>query len=73
MYMYIYKLRVPDDPTLIQAQDDGGAEDLVQTFGAMDWGDLWHDAMLVDAVVYTRGATGLRIPDQWRHVLPMSL
>ena len=54
------------------AQDVDGMN-LISTFAEMEVGDVWDDARLREAVVYCRGAKNLRIPGEWREVLPAVL
>ena len=32
--------------------------------------DLWHDAEMMDVLVYLRGGVGLQLPDEWHNRLP---
>ena len=42
-------------------------------FAQLDYDDLWEDAGLVTVAHYLRGCAGLRIPPQWRPLLPVRL
>lgn len=42
-------------------------------FQQLPMGDCWDDAMLFDVAMYLRGSKSLKIPEDWRPVLPTEL
>ncbi|CAE7253079.1 unnamed protein product [Symbiodinium necroappetens] len=45
----------------------------VDTFSMMSFDDLWEDANMVECIRYIRGGTSLRIPENFRPLLPTRL
>lgn len=43
---------------------------LTQLFAEMEFGDLWPDAKMLDVVIYLRGSKALRIPEEWKALVP---
>lgn len=63
------------DPTLnflrLKVAED---KSLVELFSELTYDDLWDDCSdLRDVLVYCRGSKRLRIPSEWRGVLPTEL
>lgn len=50
-----------------------GPVDGREVFESMAFDDMCEDANILEAIVYVRGSTRLRIPDDWRGVLPKAL
>ena len=50
-----------------------GTVDGKQLFASMPMTDLWPDADIVPLIEYLRGNIALRIPPDWREVLPDAL
>jgi len=47
--------------------------ELTHLYSAYPWHDLWQDAKIAEAISYVRGSKKLRLPPEWRMVLPQSL
>ena len=61
--------RLLQDCSQLQAPPEASAKEI---FSSLEWGDKWHDAELRAAIQYIRGSTKLRIPHEWRDLLPKS-
>ena len=47
--------------------------DAKEIFSSMVYLDNWDDADLRSCILYVRGSWNLRIPDDWRHLLPVRI
>ena len=47
--------------------------DAPATFQALEWGDRWPEAFLLDACVYLRGSIHLVASARWKNVFPTNL
>lgn len=54
---------IGDDPT-----NDGRA-----IWEAWEWGDRWEDAAMPSFIKYLYGARSLRVPPQWKPLLPKTI
>lgn len=59
------KCGMPELPSSVPGADE--------TFGSMDWGDLWPEAHMVSACHYIRAGIHLVIPPYFRTILPKRL
>ena len=62
-------LRVPEFVNNWSAQADF-TTDLTLLYKQYPWHDLWSDAGIVESLQYVRGSKKLRLPQEWRAVLP---
>ena len=46
------------------------ASDAKEIFSAMDFSDNWSDANLRACISYIRGSWNMKIPEDWRSLLP---
>ena len=46
---------------------------LTDMYAALSWGDRWEDAEMQAVIRYLRGSMFIRIPWQWKRVLPTEL
>jgi hypothetical protein len=53
--------------------DESFAPDPIAIYRACAFSDLWQDAGMPEVVQYLRGNSHLKLPDEWRSVLPASL
>ena len=62
---------LPKEDRLRGPQVDTTTE-LTQLYAAYPWHDLWQDAKIEEAISYARGSKKLRLPPEWRRVLPQA-
>lgn len=43
---------------------------LIDLYANYPWGDLWAEGDLLSVVRYLRGSKKLKLPNEWRSVLP---
>ena len=44
-----------------------------EVFASTEFMDLWQESRMVEVLQYLKGNTALRIPEDWRPLLPTSL
>lgn len=52
---------------------DSASVDALQLFENWSWGDLWDDAGMRSLAAYLYGARTLRVPPQWKRLMPKEL
>ena len=52
---------------------DNPRVDAVALFETWSWGDMWNDADMLSLIHYLYGAKALRIPPNWKSVLPREI
>lgn len=43
---------------------------MIDLYANYPWGDLWAEGDLLSVVRYLRGSKKLKLPNEWRSVLP---
>ena len=52
---------------------DSPETDAIELWKQWEWGDLWDDAQMRALVRYLYGCSAVRIPAEWKAVLPREL
>lgn len=56
---------------VLRSHDDSA--DAIRIWQSWEWGDKWNDAEMVALCQYLYGACALKVPLEWKKVLPREL